>query len=360
MFVRPLKAGVVLAGLVVGAWTQAPSPTPLVSAIRSYQEWLQDRRKDVDLSTVDLDAMRRELGRLDPSAIPVPSGLSPADAREMQRRYLTAFVLDVAAVGSMRHATEAARLIEWACPYVRLHTPLNAYDRAWQLAALAVLEGGIQPTVLHDHVDHARTIFTDEPRLTLARGIVDEQISAPAEVRTRDVIERDVQRTRDAVLHEESERGRAAARSIERFREAAHVDSVKAEAVLRLGHVQYRLGQYDAALASWASLDEAAGEDRALLYLLYVFRGMALERLDRYEEARDAYTSALRVSPGAHSATMRLAALEFRAGKGDDPSALLASLLRNDDMRIDPWWSYYAGDWRVWYPRIERVRSFLR
>ena len=50
MFVRALQAGVVLAGLVVGAWTQGPSPTPLIPAIRSYQEWLQDRRKDVDLS----------------------------------------------------------------------------------------------------------------------------------------------------------------------------------------------------------------------------------------------------------------------------------------------------------------------
>ena len=360
MSVRALRASVVLAVSVAGAWTQPPSATSLVPAIRSYQDWLQGRSKDVDLSGLDLDGVRRELARFDPAAIPVPATLSAVDAREMQRRYVATFALEVAAIGSIRHATEAARLIEWACPSVRNHTPLNDFDRAWQLAALAVLEGGIQPALLQEHVDHARLPFSDDPRLTLAVGIVDEQISAPAEVRTREVIPRDAQRTKEAVLHEESERGRAAERAIQRFGEAAGDDALKAEATLRRGHVQYRLGRYDAALATWANLDEPASNDKALLYLLFVFRGTALERRARYEEARDSYLAALRVSPGAHSATMRLAALEFRARKGDDPSALLTSLLRNDDMRIDPWWSYYAGDWRLWYLRIGRVRSFLK
>jgi tetratricopeptide (TPR) repeat protein len=360
MSVHALRAGVLLAVAAAGAWTQTAAPASLAPAIRGYQEWVQGRGKDVDLSNLDLDGIRRELSHFDPATIPVPPALSPADAREVQRRYVTAFALEAAAVGSIRHAAEAARLVEWACPSVRTHTPLNDFDRAWQLGALAVLEGGIQPALLQEHVDHTRASLNDEPRLTLASGIVDEQISAPAEVRTREVIPRDAQRTRDAVLHEESERGRAAERAIQRFGEGAAVDAVKAEATLRLGHVQYRLGRYDAALATWANLDESASNDKALLYLLHVFRGTALERRARYEEARDSYTAALRVSPGAHSATMRLAALEFRARKGDDPSPLLTSLLRNDDMRIDPWWSYYAGDWRFWYLRIARVRSFLK
>jgi hypothetical protein len=360
MSVHALRAGALLVLFAAGAWTQPAAPASLAPAIRAYQEWLRGRGKEVDLSTLDLDGVRRELTRFDPATIPVAPELSPIDAREMQRRYVAAFALEVAAVGSIRHAPEAARLVEWACPSVRSHTPLNDFDRAWQLGALAVLEGGIQPALLQEHVDHAHGIFTDDQRLVLARGIVDEQISAPAEVRTGEVIQRDAQRTREAVLHEESERGRAAERAIQRFGEAASADGLKAEAALRRGHVQYRLGRYDAALATWANLDEAASSDKALLYLLHVFRGTALERRARYEEARDSYTTALRVSPGAHSATMRLAALEFRARKGDDPSVLLTSLLQNDDMRVDPWWSYYAGDWRLWYLRIGRVRSFLK
>ena len=75
-------------------------------------------------------------------------------ARERQRRLMTAFALEIAALGSRKHAAAAARLIEWACPYVRSHTPINDFDRAWQLAALAVLEGGIDSAALHAHLDH--------------------------------------------------------------------------------------------------------------------------------------------------------------------------------------------------------------
>ena len=68
----------------------------------------------------------------------------------------------------------------------------------------------------------------------------------------------------------------------------------------------------------------------------------------------------LTISPRAHSATLRLAALGFRYGHGTDSPALLESLLRDSDPRRDPWWSYYAADWRFYYPRLARVRAFVR
>jgi tetratricopeptide (TPR) repeat protein len=105
---------------------------------------------------------------------------------------------------------------------------------------------------------------------------------------------------------------------------------------------------------------ERLTDDRALIYLVHLFRGIALENRARTDEARASYRQALALSPGAHSATLRLAALEFRHGRSDEPETLLDSLLRNDDPRRDPWWSYYAADWRFWYPRIERVRSMLK
>jgi hypothetical protein len=42
---------------------------------------------------------------------------------------------------------------------------------------------------------------------------------------------------------------------------------------------------------------------------------------------------------------------------GDDPSPSIEAVLRDNDPRRDPWWSYYAADWRFWYPRIQRVRE---
>src|SRR4029078_13637553 len=96
-------------------------------------------------------------------------------------RVLTSFALELAAIGARRHAASAARLVEWACAYARTHQPLNDFDRAWELAALSVLEGGIDSRTLADHVAHAQAVFHDEPRLALARGIAEEQFNAPTE-----------------------------------------------------------------------------------------------------------------------------------------------------------------------------------
>ena len=91
-----------------------------------------------------------------------------------------------------------------------------------------------------------------------------------------------------------------------------------------------------------------------------MFRGLAYDGLGRSTDARASYARALDVSPGAHSATMRQAALAFREGRRDDANAFLAELLADDDPTRDPWWAYYAADWRFWYPRIDAVRAMLR
>jgi hypothetical protein len=101
-------------------------------------------------------------------------------------------------------------------------------------------------------------------------------------------------------------------------------------------------------------------DDPAVLFLANLFRGIAYEGRARLDDARQAYEAALKISPKAHSATLRLAALGFRYGHGSDSPVLLESLLRDSDPRRDPWWSYYAADWRFYYPRIARVRAFVR
>lgn len=340
--------------------TQTPghAPSPTAGLITSYADWVQGRRTGVELIAVDLDAARANLARFDPASVPTAATAGTPQAREEQRRLVTAFALELAAVASKKHAAAAARLVEWACPYVRAHVP-NDFDRAWQLAALSLLEGGIDATVLRDHLDHVRTPFPDEPRLVLARGIVEEQVSAPSEVLTRSVGSANLARAREIASGADGERYRASERAAERFREAAKDESLRAEANLRLGHVKIEMGRYDEALTALSGVERLT-DDRALAYLAHLFRGIALENRARTDEARASYRQALAISPGAHSATLRLAALEFRHGRTDEPQALLDPLLQNADPRRDPWWSYYAGDWRFWYPRIERVRALLR
>jgi tetratricopeptide (TPR) repeat protein len=339
--------------------THAQPQAPMAETIAGYADWAAGRRTSADVDVVDLDAARRELARMDPSQIPVDPSWTPEEAREMRRRVLTSFALELAAIGARRHASAAARLVEWACAYVRSHAPLNEFDRAWQLAALSLIEGGIDSHALADHVAHAQPVFHDEPRLILARGIVEEQFSAPNEARVRTESAASLVRAREALARAEGESFRASERAIARFQEAAHDESLAAEASLRGGHVQLLLSRYDAALATMTGIEHKTG-DPAIVFLAHLFRGIAYEGRGRVDEARQSYKAALAVSPKAHSATMRLAALAFRYGHDDDSAAITDALLKDNDPRRDPWWSYYAADWRFWYARIARVRALLK
>ena len=106
----------------------AQPPTPLPDLIGQYLDAVAGRRTSMepglDLGAVDLDVVRRDLGRLDPSLIPIVDSSFPADrVWEYRRRVLTAFALEMVAAGSTRQASSAARLVEWACPYIRSHAP---------------------------------------------------------------------------------------------------------------------------------------------------------------------------------------------------------------------------------------------
>jgi tetratricopeptide (TPR) repeat protein len=224
---------------------------------------------------------------------------------------------------------------------------------------VSVLEGALDARALEDHVAHALPVFQNEPRLLLARGLVEEQFNAPTEVIVRTESAAGLLRAREAMTRAEGESFRASERAIARFQEAARHEAIAAEASLRAGHVQLLLSRYDAALASWAGAEEKT-QDPAVLYLLHLFRGIAYEGRARFDDARRSYRAALALSPKAHSATTRLAALAFRYGPDGDVVALTDTLLKDNDPRRDPWWSYYAADWRFWYALMERVRALLK
>jgi tetratricopeptide (TPR) repeat protein len=344
---------------------QAPNVSALqtqgstASLIAAYADWLHGARKDVDLTVIDLDAARQELGRLNPNLLPAPPGLSADELRETHRRLVTSFALEIAAVGARRHASAAQRLIEWACQYVRSHSPINDFDRAWESAALAALEGSIDSDGLRAHLAHLHGPFAEDPRAQLAFGIAEEQFNAPSEALTRSLAAIEFARARQEIVRSAGEDTRAFDRAIAHYRDALKIPVVHAEAALRLGHVQLMEHHYDEALTAWDQVQSAPG-DPALIYLARLFRGLAYEGLRRDDDARAAYASAASLSPSAHSVNMRLAVLAFRAGHVQESQQIVDTLVKDDDPRRDPWWSYYAADWRFWYPRIERVRELLK
>ena len=120
------------------------------------------------------------------------------------------------------------------------------------------------------------------------------------------------------------------------------------------------MGRYDEALDRPHGL-EAMTEDRALVYLAHLFRGMALENRGTRRRGARRRTGrrwrSVRARTPPRSASPRSSS---GAGAPTSPRPMVDALLKTDDPRRDPWWSYYAADWRFWYPRIERVRSLLK
>src|SRR4051812_3149723 len=89
--------------LLTAALTAAPQPpAPIADLLADYAEWIQGRRPALDLNAADLDAARQSLARIDPGTLAVDPALSPAEARERQRRLVASFALELAALGSRK------------------------------------------------------------------------------------------------------------------------------------------------------------------------------------------------------------------------------------------------------------------
>jgi tetratricopeptide (TPR) repeat protein len=265
-------------------------------------------------------------------------------APELRRRALVAFVLE-AVYARIDQGTEATRLLETACRRIRRHATPDEFDRRWHLAAFAMFAGAVDPDALEAHVAHMRFHFPQEPRLPLERAVASELRAAPFFVQPRIAAAEITKRYEDAAR---------------RYREAVTSSdpATRSEAQLRLGRVELELGRPAVALEVLAGLDGSAG-DAELRYLSQLFRGMALERLGRTDEARAAYHSALNVVPTAQSASMALAALHFRQGQREAAERLVSGVLGIPEPQ-DPWWIYWPADFRRAPALIAAVREAVQ
>jgi tetratricopeptide (TPR) repeat protein len=360
-------AAVSLAVLGSGHLGASPSTADL------FQRYVQaPSRVLTELGAVDnLDAARADLDHLAPKFLSAPAPAktaaspgAPADAAapvvpllEQRRRDLVTFALDLAGANVVRHGLAARRLVEWACYNVRRHQPPNDFDHRWQLAALALMEGVMDPESLREHAGHFESQFPGEPRAALARAIADEQVTAPVELFTVS------NANAAAFARARNPSGVATAVLLDRaaasFEALVKVDSLRPEAGLRLAHVQIEQRRFDRALVSLDDVD-ASARDGYVRYLSQLFRGVALEGLGRSRDAQTAYRAALETGPHAHAATMALATSLFRTGQRAEADELVASLVENDDQSKDVWWAYWAGDFHLWGALIGPVRDLVK
>jgi tetratricopeptide (TPR) repeat protein len=308
-------------------------------------EWLTDyaagHQAEVAarLRTVaDLKVLQDDLEKLRPTWTGVTDG-----SAELHRRAIAAFALE-AAYGRLDLGEPATKLLEWGCRQIRRHPKPDEFDHRWLMAAFALFGGAVDPDGLETHVLHVKFLFPKEPRLALERAMAEELRTAPFGPGAK-LSDTDLRKHREEAAR--------------RFAAAAKIDATRAEANLRLGHVDIDLGKYDEALQALDQV-EPNTHDAYLVYLERLFRGRALDRVGRLNDAAAAYEQAMTVEPGAQSASVALASLFFRHGQRGDADQLVGQILGHAVQPADPWWLYWPADYRMADDLVASMREAMK
>ena len=272
--------------------------------------------------------------------------LGPAHV-ERRRNIVAVVALEAAHARGGVEWPHAQVLVEWACARLRATLVPTELERRWMHAASALLEGAVQGAALELHVTHALKRFPDDPALILARAVAAELRAGPDQ--------RTASGTQPPEAGETSSAGLTLVAS--RLQQAARLPEIQREAQLRLGYTALRQGKAQVALDHLAAAASAnAVADPYLDYLIFLFRGRALDRLKRWDDAAAAYRKAVELQPGVQSAELALATALFRAGHRAEASAAADRALSRREATPDPWLFYGQSDFRHWPALLDQLR----
>ena len=301
---------------------------------------------------------------------------------QQHRQYLVAaLALEAARARGGLEWRHAQLLLEWACERLRAKTEPGEDDRerAWMIAAAAVMEGGAAGAGLEVHAMHALKRFPNDPALTMAKAVAAELRAGP-DVRTAQGTKAptgsiplaastagSIQQTTPTTVGTFSpttdvltdiSSGPALDLAVRRFSEMTSIDPYRDEAKLRLGYTALRRGKHEDALEHLV-VPAKNTTDVFIAYLAHLFRGRALERLKRWDQAVVEYRAAVAVQPGAQTAELALAAALARSGRRAEAADLADRALARTDAPFDPWLGYGQGDFRHWARLIAGVRKAI-
>jgi tetratricopeptide (TPR) repeat protein len=133
--------------------------------------------------------------------------------------------------------------------------------------------------------------------------------------------------------------------------------SVSAEAHLRRGIIQFQQARLDESLDSLRVASKGAEPD--ITYLAHLYVGLALDGLNRRNEAVEAFEAALRVVPDARSAIVALTADLFLLDRRTEASKRLETAFGRP-APDDPFRRFSLGDYRFWPAYLNRLREASR
>jgi tetratricopeptide (TPR) repeat protein len=251
---------------------------------------------------------------------------------------------------------DAHQLLEWACARLRASPPpAGEVERAWMHAAAALMQGVVAGVALEVHVGHALERAPRDPALLMAAAVAAELRAGPDQRLARGT------RPPPGAADSPDNVPTVLDQAVRRFEDTLALDAYAEEARLRLAYTALRRGRASEALAH---LDRMAaddpGDDVFITYLAALFRGRALERLDRRDDAVVAYEQAVAIQPGAQTAELALAAALAHAGRRAEAAALADRALTRTAAGFDPWLVYGQGDFRHWPRLIAALRSAVQ
>jgi len=317
------------------------APASVVVSDSVFDRAARNELRPADLPPLSLEGMRiaaLEIRTAGPLWIRAGGpALEPA-----RRLHLAILVLQLLSVqDNLLHwnsSEAAADLFDWTSSLMRTGPP-QPMERLWHLAAVAMLEKSGAFWVLNRHVEIARARFPDEARFVLARAVAAEQ---PIWPQRRDEF--------GFVLREDDQ-----IRIFARYNEAFRVEAIRQEAHLRLGYIEMQRGRVKEALTHFEQA--GAPEDAVLRYTLHLFRGQALGRAKRHEEAIASFRQAIAIAPHTESATLALAAALVTKGQHAEAEALVGRMFTVQPRPFDPWTIHTFPEWRHWAIWMDALRK---
>ena len=297
-----------------------------------------------------------------------------------ERRQLAAALYALEYAGVRQGVLPA--MLNWARG-VMSRRPPRPVEALWLRASIAISEGlgrwtflveGVGQTTVSGkpgavptaHIRFARTRFPDDPHFQMAEALGAEKSAANTPDRLSGTLSQSSTGW-DAIAAQRLEAGgpRLAERTADLERAAGLLErltsheTLTGEAILRLGYVRLRQGQFDAALGHFDRLPSLT-KNVFVRYLGHLFSGWTLGSLGRTQEAVTAYRAALGFVPRAQSATSLLVALLVKSDQLSEAEAAAEEFLVADVAPSDPWRTYYVGDFSE-YPRlIRQLREALQ
>ena len=321
-------------------------PVNLTGLLDTYYRGNYDEAVAAAAALPDLGPLRLRFVQDTPAWI----AADPANAAK-RRAAVAGFVAEL--VGA-RLATDWGRLsdlIEWTCAQVlRAGGPPTPFERQWHLATTALAGRararlwllGPYARLPHQkplkrapqkddppsprHLMHAIERFPDDPQFQLARVIAWTwgRDSEPMRNRATDWRDNPNLGSRPPQME-----------AVTALQPLLEVPTVAAEAQIRTGLIFVTVSDHEAALRSFEAARSSAATT-PLWYLSHFLAARALDSLQRRDEALAEYRRALDIVPGAESATIALASLQFSGDEANAASARIDRAFATHTVTNDP------------------------